>query len=222
MLNNQIKIPSKPILIEDLGMRFPLTTSKQKKRFGIYKCACGNKFKSQTHYIKIGHTKSCGCLNIKLFTTHGKSDTRLYIIYHSMIRRCYDKNHKFYDNYGKRGIIICEEWRNDFMSFYNWSIANGYSESLSIDRIKNSGNYEPNNCRWVKKTVQQQNTRRLNAANTSGYRGVSYNKRNNRFIAQIKSNNRYFFLGSFKLAIDAARAYDKFVIDNNSEHTRNF
>ena len=45
----------------------------------------------------------------------------------------------------KEGIAICEEWRNSFIEFYNWSINNGYSDDLSIDRINNNGNYEPSN-----------------------------------------------------------------------------
>ncbi|PDY56661.1 hypothetical protein COM88_31425, partial [Bacillus cereus] len=61
--------------------------------------------------------------------------------------------------YGDRGIVMCDEWKNDFMNFYNWSINNGYNESLSVDRIDFNGDYEPNNCRWADDITQGNNKR---------------------------------------------------------------
>ena len=71
-----------------------------------------------------------------------------------MKRRCYNKHNEHFDRYGGRGIIVCDEWKTDFMNFYDWAMSNGYDDKLSIDRINNEGNYEPSNCRWANQKQQ--------------------------------------------------------------------
>ena len=119
-----------------------------------------------------------------------KNYPRIYKIWQGIRQRCNNPNDKDYDNYGGRGIKMCDEWRNDFMAFYNWAIENGYDENKtikeqSIDRIDVNGDYEPSNCRYVNIYVQARNKRRtkkyeyngqmLDLKTISELKGVKYN-----------------------------------------------
>lgn len=137
-----------------------------------------------------------------------------------MIQRTENKNHQSFNHYGGRGITICQEWRQDFVCFYEWALANGYDDNLSIDRIDVNGNYEPSNCRWTTQTVQSRNTRVLRVNNSSGYRGVYKNGK--KFVAKITVGYKPITIGTFNTDIEAAKAYDKYVTDNLLEHSINF
>lgn len=135
---NNIKI------IKDLGMN----NEKPRKRIAIFRCKCGKEFIAKINSVKSGQRYSCGCArNGK--PTHNLSKHPLYRKWSGMIMRTENAKENNFKRYGGRGIKVCDEWRNNFMSFYNWAINSGYKEGLTIDRINVDGNYEPSNCQWL-------------------------------------------------------------------------
>ena len=216
-------IPKEPELLEDLGMRYPTETSKRRYRFGRYLCYCGTEFEAVISNVKDGVTKSCGCYKkVKISeanTTHGFRGHPLYQTWSGMIQRTTNSKRRGYDNYGGRGITVCERWQ-DIANFIH-DMYPTYSEGLTLDRIDIDGNYGPDNCRWATKETQARNTRLIMSTNTSGYRGVSFRKDNSKWSAQISINGHLKHLGTYLTAEDAAMAYDQYVIDNNLGHTIN-
>lgn len=178
-----------------------------KQTMWLCKCECGKEIIARASRLKEGRIKSCGCFKKQhcatIFTTHGKSNTRLFKVWCNMRARCYNKNNTNYKNWGARGITVCNEWKNDFMKFYDWAMANGYDETAprgkcTIDRIDVNGNYEPSNCRWTNMKTQSRNRRNRNVFNCNG---VSFDKRSKKYMASIQ-----IWLGSFDNLEDAIKA----------------
>jgi len=198
-----------PILVEDLGMEY-VGGNKNKYRYGIFKCKyCGKEFKTSFSSIDKGSTKSCGCLQ------HGQSYNRFYRTWKGMIDRCYNKTNDSYLNYGERGIIVCKDWF-DIHTFIKWADET-YIEDNTLDRIDNNKGYSPDNCRWADKTLQVLNRRKFKN-NTSGYIGVSWDKRDNLWKVQIRVNKKRIHLCCSKDKMKAVRARDMYIIENNLPH----
>lgn len=143
-----------------------IDTDKRGELIWLCQCECGNTTKVRSSHLRNGRTKSCGCLkrertierNFKHGACQNGETTRLYITWRNMRRRCQDPEEKNYENYGGRGISVCEKWQ-DFRNFQKWAKNNGYKEDLEIDRIDNDGDYCPENCRWVTHQKQSNNKR---------------------------------------------------------------
>lgn len=162
-----------PKSIDLTGKKFGrLTVLKQE---GKYKngaklwlciCECGKEKHIAGTHLTNKKIRSCGCLlqettikrNKVEKRKHGKRNTRIYHTWRSMKDRCLNKNNDAYPRYGGRGIKICEEWL-EFIPFYEWAMANGYRDDLTLDRKDNDGDYEPSNCRWVTMKLQANNRR---------------------------------------------------------------
>jgi hypothetical protein len=212
-----------PKLLEDLGLQYPTESSTRKTRYGLYECICGATFRTQIASVTNGKAVSCGCYRkqqvSKANSTHKMSTHILYGVWNGMLQRVTNPNHIHYKNYGGKGLTVCDAWLH-FEGFYK-DMGSTYIEGLSIDRINNDLGYSPDNCRWASNETQSRNNRVIRSSNTSGYRGVSFNKRTNRYQATIGLSGRAKYLGSYKTALEAAKAYDAYVIANNLEHTIN-
>lgn len=208
------------ILLEDLGMIYPTKNSKFKYRYGLYMCYCGKEFISRFSRVKNGHTKSCGCYKAEIKTKHGFRNHILYSVWNDMKKRCINANSKSYKDYGGRGIKVCNRWLK--VENFIEDMFPDFQEGLSLDRIDNNKGYSKENCRWATKETQSRNTRKIRKNNTSGYRGVSYFKRDNKWKSQIQIQYKIIRLGTFDTSLEAAKAYDQYIIENNLEHTRNF
>lgn len=127
-------------------------------------CICGKHIITSGADLISGHTKSCGCIiaegnNLK----HGQNKTTKvspeYKAWSQAIQRCYNPKIRNYEDYGGRGVVVCERWLNSFENFFE-DMGERPSPNHSLDRFpNNNGNYEPSNCRWATLIQQSRNKR---------------------------------------------------------------
>lgn len=137
---------------------------KDKRRRWVCRCDCGGQTTTDTTKLTRGLTHSCGCLTRESardrHLLHGGKGTRLYNIWKNARQRCRNTNNPDFQRwYGSRGVQFASEW-DDFSKFREWALANGYNDSLTLDRIDPNGDYCPDNCRWATWKEQRHNQRR--------------------------------------------------------------
>ena len=185
-------------------------------------CSCGKITHVKAQCLRKGETKSCGCYQRekaqKTLLTHGLGYHPLSDIWGTMKQRCYNPKNASYTEYGGRGIQVCEEWKEDFISFYKWCIGLGWKEDLHIGRKNINEDYSPLNCHLATPRTNNLNQRLLTKSNSSGYRGISFNKRMKKWISYITVLGSRFTLGSFEEKKEALKARNWWILRNNLEH----
>lgn len=158
-----------PRLIDLAGRKFGRLLVKErdfssKRTKWICECKCGKIKSIQSTHLLSGATTSCGCYQKEKAKEsneiHGLTRTSLHNRWKALKQRCLNPKSSRYDDYGNRGITLCEEWL-DFENFHEWAIKNGYKEGLSLDRIDNDKGYYPTNCRWTTEITQNRNKRNV-------------------------------------------------------------
>lgn len=140
------------------GKLVVLEKHKDKSRFGeilwLCQCECGNAKAIRAHSLRIGRTKSCGCIGKTFHKTHGMEHTQIYNTWAQMLARCNNPNSTSYPRYGARGIKVCERWKA-FENFY--ADMGDKPEGKTLDRIDGTKGYKPGNVRWADKKQQARN-----------------------------------------------------------------
>lgn len=177
------------------------------KRYWECKCDCGTIKSIMPQSLRNGDTVSCGCLRKEKARVHGMAKTSEYSAWSEAKARCYNPKNKCFQHYGERGIRVCSEWLHSFETFLK-DMGPRPSRTHSLDRIDVNGNYCKENCRWADPETQQRN-KRTSKNNTSGHRGVSWDKKPSKWRVRMVFDGRNHFLGYFNSLEEAVAARKK-------------
>jgi hypothetical protein len=202
---------------------------KRQPLLWLCRCFCGKEVIRQSQEISSGIAKSCGCYiqsrpgnkyKHDYHTTHGFAKGvkhPLYVNWMGMKQRCSNSKHIGYKHYGLKGITICDQWKNDFVSFMNWCVSNGWVKGLSIDRIDSNKGYCPENCRIVSLS---ENSKNMNIANPLLHVGSNHKdaKINESIVIEIRN-----LLSNGVMGSDIANRFNiSRSIVYNIKHNRNW
>lgn len=154
--------------------------------------------------------------------SHGYATKPVYKLWNTMKTRCNNPNRYDYKWYGGRGITYCDEWK-DAKTFCEWALSSGYERGLQLDRIDNSKGYSPENCHFVK-SIQNNaiGKRRKRSDCSSGYTGVSFDKKVNKYASRAMINRKNTTIGYFDNPEAAVEARIKWEIETYGEQKTNF
>ncbi len=172
--------------------------------YWLFKCECGTEKILRGNTVVYGTTKSCGCYQVNLKTSHDLYYHPLYAVWNSMMQRCYNEKQEAYINYGGRGIGVSDDWQQ--VENFIRDMEPSYQAGLTIDRIDVNGDYCLENCRWSDNSQQGFNRRRP-ANNKSGKTGVAFIRE--KWQAYIYKDGKKILLGNYSVLQDAIEAREK-------------
>lgn len=188
--------------------------SQWRKSLWVCRCKCGKEVIRTTDQIKRSCPKSCGCYvqvrrgntsNHRSTTKHSLANKHpLYKTWKNIKQRCFNPNNQDYYCYGKKGITICNNWKNDFKLFFDWALKNGWKKGLSIDRIDSNKGYFPENCRFVTMHENSKKVFRDNPGLNKGsrHRCAILNEEQVREIKQMIDNGLRNYLIAQKYSVN--------------------
>lgn len=177
-------------------------------------CECGNLKEVKSSQLRAGTVQSCGCLAKESrkasAKTHGMTNTKEYAIWKAMKYRCITPSNAGFEDYGGRGIGVCDRWLESFENFY--ADMGPKPERMSLDRIDVNGDYCPENCRWADDSTQNFN-QRLRVNNKSGKTGVHWDEERGKWFARICVNGKNKALGRYDTLEQAITARENAEIE---------